>query len=68
MTEVITIDVVTMCFGLVLPFWIAVSSSIALAIGKRFEVYIVGEYVEEIVRENNKLVLENRRMREELEE
>lgn len=66
MTEVITIDLATMCFALVLPFWIASSISIALALGKRFEVYIVGEYVEEIVRENNKLVLENRRMKKDL--
>ena len=68
MTEVITINLASMIFGLVLPLWIAVSISIALALGKRFEAYIVGDYVEEIVEENNKLVLENRRMRKELEE
>ena len=65
---IISIDLASMCFGLVLPFWIALSISIALALGKRFEVYIVGEYVEGLVEENNKLIAENRKMKKELDE
>lgn len=57
----------SMIFGLILPFWIALSIFIALAIGKRFSTIIVGDYVRQVVEENNKLIMENRKMKKELE-
>lgn len=56
-----------MIFGLILPFWIALSICIALAIGKRLNTFILGDYVRQIVEENNKLIMENRKMKKELE-
>lgn len=56
-----------MIFGLILPFWIALSICIALAIGKRLNTFILGDYVRQIVEENNKLLMENRKMKKELE-
>ena len=67
MTEIITIDITSMIFGLILPFWIALSIFIALALGKRLNTFIVGDYVREVVEENNKLIMENRKMKMELE-
>ena len=68
MTETITIDVISMVFGLILPFWIALSISLALALGKRLNTFVVGDYVRKIVEENNELIKENRKMKKELEE
>ena len=67
MTETITIDIISMVFGLILPFWIALSIFVALAIGKRFSTIIVGDYVRKTVEENNKLIMENRKMKMELQ-
>ena len=67
MTGIISIDSMSMIFGLILPFWIALSIFVALAIGKRFSTIIVGDYVRQVVEENNKLIMENRKMKKELE-
>lgn len=67
MTEIISINITSMIFGLILPFWIALSICIALAIGKRLNTFILGDYVRQIVEENNKLLMENRKMKKELE-
>ena len=67
MTEIISINIISMIFGLILPFWIALSICIALAIGKRLHTFILGDYVRQIVEENNKLLMENRKMKKELE-
>ena len=67
MTEIISINIISMIFGLILPFWIALSICIALAIGKRLNTFILGDYVREVVEENNKLLMENRKMKKELE-
>ena len=67
MTETITIDIISMVFGLILPFWIALSICIALAIGKRLNTFILGDYVRQVVEENNKLIMENRKMKKELQ-
>ena len=65
---VITIDITSMVFGLILPFWVALSIFVALALGKRLNTFILGDYVREVVEENNKLIMENRKMKEELQE
>ena len=67
MTEIISINIISMIFGLILQFWIALSICIALAIGKRLNTFILGDYVRQIVEENNKLLMENRKMKKELE-
>ena len=67
MTGIISIDNMSMIFGLILPFWVALSVCVALAIGRRLNTFIVGDYVKEVVEENNKLMMENRRMKKELE-
>ena len=67
MTEIISINIISMIFGLILPFWIALSICIVLAIGKRLNTFILGDYVRQIVEENNKLLMENRKMKKELE-
>ena len=56
-----------MVLGLILPFWVALSICIALAIGKRLNTFILGDYVRQVVEENNKLIMENRKMKKELE-
>lgn len=63
---IISIDLSSMIFGLLLPFWIALSIFIALALAKRFEVLIVGSYVEDTVNRNNELIIENQKLRDEL--
>ena len=68
MTEIISINITSMVLGLILPFWVALSICIALAIGKRLNTFILGDYVREVVEENNKLIMENRKMKEELQE
>jgi len=67
MTEIISINITSMVFGLILPFWVALSICIALAIGKRLNTFVLGDYVRKVVEENNKLIMENRKMKEELE-
>ena len=67
MTEIISINITSMVLGLILPFWVALSICIALAIGKRLNTFILGDYVRKVVEENNKLIMENRKMKEELE-
>ena len=67
MTGIISIDSMSMIFGLILPFWIALSICIALAIGKRLNKFMVGSYVRDVVGENNRLIMENRKMKKELE-
>lgn len=67
MTEIISINITSMVLGLILPFWVALSICIALAIGKRLNTFILGDYVREVVEENNKLIMENRKMKKELE-
>jgi hypothetical protein len=62
----ISIDLSSMIFGLLLPFWIALSIFIALALGKRFETYIIGSYVKDTVNRNNELIIENQKLRDEL--
>ena len=62
----IHIELSSMVFGLLLPFWIAFSICIALALGKRFETFMVGSYVEETVDRNNKLIKENQELRKRL--
>jgi hypothetical protein len=57
-----------MVFGLILPFWVTFSISVALALGKRLNTFVVGDYVRKIVEENNKLIKENRKMKKELKE
>lgn len=66
MTETITIDIISMVFGLILPFWIALSIFVALALGKRLNTFILGDYVRQVVEENNKLIMENIKMKKEL--
>ena len=68
MTEIISINITSMVLGLILPFWVALSICIALAIGKRLNTFILGDYVKKVVEENNKLIMENRKMKEELKE
>ena len=63
---IISIDLLSMVFGLLLPFWIALSICMALAFGKRFETYIVGIYVRDTINRNNELIIENRKLRNEL--
>lgn len=67
MTEIISINITSMVLGLILPFWVALSICIALALGKRLNTFILGDYVREVVEENNKLIMENRKMKKELE-
>lgn len=67
MTEIISINITSMVLGLILPFWVALSICIALAIGKRLNTFILGDYVRQVVEENNKLIMENRKMKKELE-
>ena len=67
MTEIISINITSMVLGLILPFWVALSICIALALGKRLNTFILGDYVKEVVEENNKLIMENRKMKKELE-
>ena len=67
MTEMISINITSMVLGLILPFWVALSICIALAIGKRLNTFILGDYVRQVVEENNKLIMENRKMKKELE-
>ena len=55
-----------MLFGLLLPFWIALSIFIALALGKRFETYMVGNYVKDTINRNNELIIENQKLRDKL--
>ena len=62
----IHIDLSSMVFGLLLPFWIAFSIFIALALGKRFETFVVGSYVKKTVDRNNKLIKENQKLRKRL--
>ena len=64
---IISIELYSMIFGLLLPFWIAFSICIALAFGKRFQIYIMGSYVEDTVNRNNELMRENQKLREEYE-
>lgn len=66
MTEIISINITSMVLGLILPFWVALSICIALAIGKRLNTFILGDYVRQVVEENNKLIMENRKMKKEL--
>ena len=63
---IISIDLSSMIFGLLLPFWIALSIFMALAIGKRFETYVVGSYVRDTVNRNNELIIENQKLRNKL--
>ena len=63
---IISIDLSSMIFGLLLPFWIALSIFTALALGKRFEIYIIGSYVEDTLNRNNELIRENQKLRDEL--
>jgi len=63
---IISIELSSMVFGLLLPFWIAFSIFIALAFGKRFETYMVGRYVDDTVNRNNELILENQKLRNKL--
>ena len=65
---IISFDLTSLLFGLLLPFWFTISVFIALIIGKRFETFTVGSYVEEVVKENNKLITENRELKKELQE
>lgn len=64
----IHIELSSMVFGLLLPFWIAFSICIALALGKRFETFMVGSYVKETVDRNNELIKENQELRKRLGE
>lgn len=68
MTGIISIDIMSMIFGLILPFWIALSICIALALGRRLNTFILGDYVRKVVEENNRLIMENRKMKKELDE
>ena len=63
---IISIDLSSMLFGLLLPFWIALSIFIALALGKRFETYMVGNYVKDTINRNNELIIENQKLRDKL--
>lgn len=65
---IISIDLSSMAFGLLLPFWIAFSICIALACGKRFETYVIGSYVRDTINRNNELIIENRKLRDKLKE
>lgn len=67
MTGIISIDIASMVFGLILPFWVALSICVALALGRRLNTFIMGDYVREVVDENNRLIMENRKMKEELQ-
>ena len=68
MTGIISIDIMSMIFGLILPFWIALSICIALAFGRRLNTFVLGDYVRKVVEENNRLIMENRKMKKELNE
>ena len=63
---IISIDLSSMVFRLLLPFWIALSICIALALGKRFETYIIGSYVIDTINRNNELIIENQKLRNKL--
>lgn len=64
----ICIDETSMTLGLLLPFWFTFSVLIAVALGKRFETFVMGRYVEDVVKENNELIMENRRLKDELDD
>ena len=66
MGMIISIDLYSMIIGLLLPFWIALSIFIALALGRRFETFLVGSYVRDTVNRNNELIEENQQLRQEL--
>lgn len=68
MTGIISIDIMSMIFGLILPFWIALSICIALALGRRLNTFVLGNYVRKVIEENNRLIMENRKMKKELDE
>ena len=63
---IIQIDLNSMIFGLILPFWTALTVFIALALGKRFETFCVGSYVRDTVNRNNELMKENKKLRKKL--
>ena len=62
----ICIDETSMVFGLLLPFWFSISVVIAVALGKRFETFVVGGYVRDTVNKNNELIKENQELQKKL--
>lgn len=65
---IIHIDLSSMVFGLLMPFWCIFSVMVAIALGKRFEVFTIGSYVKQTVKKNNELMMKNKKLREELQE
>ena len=63
----ITINLESMIYGMLLPFWVFLCFAIALAIGKRFETFSVGRYVDRTVKKNNELIKENMELRRKLD-
>lgn len=63
---IISFDLLSMVFGLLLPFWFTFSIFVALAFGKRFETFVMGDYVRETVERNNMLMMENKELRKKL--
>lgn len=61
------IEVTSFVIGLLLPFWIAFSICVGVALGKRFETFVVGTYVQDTVRKNNELIEENQKLRKVIE-
>ena len=67
MTFEVTIDLISVILVILIPTLIVFCCGIALAVTKRFETFFVGKYVQKVVKENNKLIQENRKLREDLE-
>lgn len=64
--NIISFDLLSMVFGLLMPFWFTFSVLIALALGKRFETFVMGDYVRETVERNNELMIQNKELRKKL--
>ena len=63
---IISFDLSSMVFGLLMPFWFTFSIFIALALGKRFETFVMGDYVRKTVERNNELMIKNEELRKKL--
>lgn len=63
---IISFDLSSMVFGLLMPFWFTFSVFIALALGKRFETFVLGDYVRETVERNNELMIQNKELRKKI--
>jgi len=66
LTFEVTIDLMSLLLILIIPPLLIFLCKIAFDITRRFETFFVGKYVENVVKDNNKLIQENKKLREEL--